>query len=137
MSSASAAASDGTDSGTGPSTAAAAGAQPKVEGTADVTAGAAAGAAGPLQPAAPLFLDESLDHLIGLAISGEIPAGLLVGAVREVKAEQGGVAQAVVAKPGLGEGLALVSVRDWPEEKGEELDGARHLIVNPGPWVSS
>jgi len=41
--------------------------------------------------------------------------------------EQGGSEEAV-AKQGLGEGLELVNVRDWPEEKGEELDGARCLL---------
>ena len=88
---------------------------------------AATTTAPPPLPTAILFEDTSLDRLIQLAISGEISAAVLARAVGDIKVEQGGSEEAV-AKQGLGEGLELVNVRDWPEEKGEELDGARCLL---------
>lgn len=94
--------------------------------------GEAATAAAALQPAAPLFQDATLDRLIQLASSVDVPPAAFRGPGAATQAE-GAPSQGAAAaeqKPGLGEGLDLVGVRDWPEEKGEELEGVHH--ATPG-----
>jgi hypothetical protein len=68
-----------------------------------------------LPPAAPLFQDAALDRLIKLASSGDVP-----------QVVSDGLGAPAEGGHSLGEGLELASVRDWPEETGDDPPGMRH-----------